>query len=72
MDWISIEDKLPPKGKNGFPTVIVYTEDSEVAVGFLDYCGDEWYVLHGDEDCLKSGNNVTHWMPLPEPPEGNK
>lgn len=74
--WVSVKDRLPQKGENGFPMVIVHTKAGEVAVGFLDYHdyhGDKWCVLHDYTDGVEFSDNVTHWMPLPEPPkEGRK
>lgn len=73
MKWISVKERLPERTENRlFPTVIVYTTTGEVAVGFIDYKGDTFWVLHGDTDTLQDCpmNYVTHWMPLPEPPEG--
>ncbi len=65
MNWISVKDKLP----NSISNVLVYathTDDEEcrVEVGFYDkrigsWAGCPTYIL----------NNVTHWMPLPEPPK---
>lgn len=69
MNWISVKDKLPQKGENGFPTVIVYTKVGEVAVGFLDCRSHEWWVLHDYDACAEFSSDVTHWMPLPEPPK---
>ena len=38
-----------------------------------EYWGGEWEVQPFSEglDCVISGHNVTHWMPLPNPPECN-
>lgn len=63
MEWISVEDRLP------------------------DTCGDflvwmpksnhiAWAFLNSDKRWAASGFNnfyagVTHWMPLPEPPEND-
>lgn len=52
--WISVEERLPK------PTycVLVYGDEGEMEIDALGYDG-EWmgYV------------DVTHWMPLPEPPK---
>jgi len=57
--WISVEDKLP--------------EESE---SYLVYLGNRGYINKIDVDyystllgTFANGNDVTHWMPLPEPPE---
>ena len=52
-EWVSVEDRLPE------PTycVLVYTTDYSIEVDALDSDG-EWMSFE-----------VTHWMPLPEPPK---
>ena len=58
--WISVEERLPEKHEG----VIVHCND-----GFLTlmcYDGRDWQ-WNGKRD-----NSVTHWMPLPEPPEVNE
>lgn len=56
--WISVKDKLPEK----FEPVIVCREDGKVEQGYKDV-GD-WWKVYGTRT-----KRVTHWMPLPEPPE---
>lgn len=59
-EWISIEDRLPTLKAR----VIVFDASGfGVVSGRRGSAG--WY-LEGDFDCFC---NVTHWMPLPEPPE---
>lgn len=72
MNWISVKERLPERAENRlFPTVIVYTTTGEVAVGFIDYKGHAFWVLHGDADAAQEYpmSYVTHWIPLPEPPK---
>lgn len=56
--WISVKDKLPQK----FEPVIVCREEGKVEQGYKDV-GD-WWKVYGTRT-----KRVTHWMPLPEPPE---
>lgn len=62
-EWISVKDRLP-----------------EIGVRVLTL--DKWRHIHDRKlyqyrsgglvftpDGLKPGNDVTHWLPLPEPPE---
>lgn len=69
MTWININDKLPNPGE----TVLVFTNDESdyeyiapIRLGIIDdrNC---WY-----NECLGEieEHNITHWMPLPEPPNG--
>ena len=65
MKWIAVEEGLP-KPVRQFERFIVATEKG---VGFAVYDG-----LNGFESVTLSGGtqysklNVSHWMPLPEPP----
>jgi len=64
MEWISVKDRLP----EGDDTVIVYCGrgyglakyTSLTSMWHIQLFLDEWYKARG---C------VTHWMPLPEPPQ---
>ena len=58
MHWISVKDRVPESGIG----VLVFTDD---------YCA---YTAHYDGYWWLSGEptlsyDVTHWMPLPAPPE---
>ena len=57
MGWVSVEDRLPEK-KGDY---IAYTKDGIVWSYFFD---DGWVDSLGYDT-----DTVTHWMPLPEPPE---
>lgn len=72
LNWISIKDK-PPKESG---TYIVYTHEGASAKGWV-WCGNTvvvadytfgiwWWHKNGNDFDIT--NNVTHWMPLPEPP----
>lgn len=56
QQWISVKDRLP----NFDQTVLAYS-------------GKEWGIglafLHDDEKWYGDCGDVTHWMPLPAPPE---
>ena len=74
--WISVEDKLPEQppnrvdaqGRSWFTQdidCIVY--DGKIVFA-AHYCFQNkcfWYA-----DTLHPLNNITHWMPLPQPPKG--
>ena len=66
--WISVEDQLPnhDAGKWSDPVIAL----SDIGLVFrLSYCGG-W---QRTSDFMSTGSSkVTHWMPLPAPPEQNK
>ena len=71
--WISVEDELPESYGNRYctgtsPMVDVYTDDERWTDCYYDYDGDCF--RHPDMDCIV--RDVTHWMPLPKPPTGDK
>lgn len=63
-EWISA--KTPPKewkGEGGYLTnYYVYSPDYGVDIGNYMGAANRWL-------CMGLPCNVTHWMPLPEPPE---
>ena len=70
MEWISVEDTLPPKRKGKSESIHVLTciadQKHSVVVGSYDFENECW------EDSVEgwSGNmgHVTHWMCLPKVP----
>lgn len=74
-EWVSVEERLPESIVN---KVLVYCENGYIGYGHYEkYQGEEtWYNLENGEpfsswslqNCLPY--KVTHWMPLPKPPEG--
>jgi hypothetical protein len=71
MEWISVEDRLPEKsgeylafwewGKDGWQEEGVCCQVSRFNKDFWDY-GDTW------GSGLNNNGYVTHWSPLPKPP----
>ena len=62
QEWISVDDRLPESGKEG---VLIALRWGEVDVG---WCEDgRWSSEFIDE--YEEGE-VTHWMPIPQPPKG--
>jgi hypothetical protein len=58
--WITVGERLPEK----HTAVLVHTDmDGNHAASFD---GEEWFCDYGGAWLFP---NVTHWMPLPEPPE---
>lgn len=65
-EWISVEDRLP----EAEDMVLVATVRGGVYYGFLNHSG-KFYTANNtlyDSWCWEP--DATHWMPLPEPPEG--
>ena len=59
--WISVTERLPEK----WTWVLVCFEGADIpSTGFVNSAGD-WI----GED-MYTNYDVTHWMPLPEPPKG--
>lgn len=83
-EWISVKDRLPAK-KEGWVTVYASIPSCRWSVcpGYYDEAKNEWlsrflnYRARKDATGLITDQieylpfeHVTHWMPLPKPPEG--
>jgi len=72
--WISVKDRLPEEGEE----VLIfgqYLNDIPKILGVRSrYKGDQdWkYTWEGPDEWVYRENDVTHWMPLPEPPKEKK
>lgn len=64
MNWISVKDRLPDDDRE------VLAFDGEY-VFIAHFEGDGWVVyVQAEDDCLyQQSVKVSHWIPLPEPPE---
>ena len=62
QEWISVKDGLPKNGKEG---VLIALRWGEVDIGWCEdgQWGSEFINEYEDGE-------VTHWMPLPQPPKG--
>lgn len=56
--WVEFSERLPEDSSS----ILIRYLHGEVVVGFWD--GDDWH----DHDGV-APSHVTHWMPLPKPPE---
>ena len=61
--WIPVTERLPDSGK----CVLVCSKDGMVAEGSYKAYEKKWTQFRWNVTDLQ---NVTHWMPLPEPPKG--
>ena len=64
--WISVEERMP---ENEVSVIAFCTEDNHAWYAFRR--GGLWW-RPGDRVSIKIFGTVTHWMPLPEPPEVTK
>lgn len=63
MNWISVMDHLPEAGE----VVIVWVK------GYLDIAWfDVNHALWRTDLAIYQEREITHWMPLPEPPKEEK
>jgi hypothetical protein len=70
MEWIPVNDQLP----ENLQKVLACDMYGEVyKLHFNNNFGNQWkYVVSGDGIYVSlTIHNVTHWMPLPEPPKTN-
>ena len=66
MEWISIEDSLPEKGRD----VLVYSRSWGIVRDRYDMTLPNGTVIfNGTRQEYRE--DVTHWMPLPDPPVGS-
>lgn len=57
--WISVEDDIPTDDRD----VLAWVGNKEIAIAWFDGYTGEWHAYGSYE------GDVTHWMPLPEPPK---
>ena len=61
--WIPVTERLPLRGD-----AVLCVGDN--GIGIADFvCGDKWCALPWFYVDGEQETNVTHWMPLPEPPK---
>lgn len=65
--WISVKDRLPPY--IGKKILVVNGHGDIQMMAFWKKVGNNWTWLDCDGH-FNHTNDITHWMPLPLPPEG--
>lgn len=63
QEWISVDDRLPEKQAD--VVALSNKNGGYMFVGYRGYISGEWM----ENGALHVGD-VTHWMPLPQPPKG--
>ena len=77
-EWISVEDRMPEELERTHPgwsdyvrpseDVLVYLRrDKRQTVAWYSYTAGIWVTV--DESVEYDYDEITHWMPLPEPPK---
>ena len=72
-EWISVEDRLPDRdtiGKKYLIWFIPLSENSTPSIAFGYWQGGWWIVPSATVGIDEY--KITHWMPLPDPPEVKK
>lgn len=70
MEWIKVEDKLPPNGT--YVLVANYDNRPKVQMYFImiaERINEGWYDGNNGDSIRSRGEVVTHWMPLPDKPK---
>ena len=65
--WISVEEKLPEAHADGSVDAELVTDGEFIHMAY--YAHGQWIFCESGEMKEPMWNTVTHWMPLPEPPE---
>lgn len=69
MEWISVEERLPPQ--DCAVLVAKYDGRSKVSMYFIEIAsrmGSSWYDDNNGDPLDPKYGVVTHWMPLPDKP----
>lgn len=62
--WIPVEERLPEGDEDVLVYIHNYQDETFVDVGYYKSSSKKWACYASTER-----DDITHWMPLPEPPE---
>jgi hypothetical protein len=62
MEWISVKDRLPEHKQS----ILAFGDN---AIDCLTYDQGDDYFYYPYCSCCSAMFNITHWMPLPNPPD---
>lgn len=73
-EWISVDEKLPNRDGDGsglgYSVVVdLWVDGERLPDCYYNFDDEQW--LDTDIHCEIDLDLVTHWMPLPTPPESN-
>ena len=68
QEWISVKDRLPEDGNDGFADAVLVTDGFVQHMAY--FVGGEWRFAESGEIKEPMWYRITHWMPLPLPPKG--
>lgn len=67
--WISVEDELPNEDEHKLGVLVFFTTDLSGLIGKAWRLDGRWLLEY---PYVHACPKVTHWMPLPDPPEVKK
>jgi hypothetical protein len=63
VTWISTKERLPDEGK----TVLIVRSSPKETITDVGYLYKNLWLVE-EYGCIDEPESVTHWMPLPDPP----
>ena len=70
LGWISVDDDLPEKANDIYSNpVLVYSSKTGLFYAALFDAMSRKWIIECDCNAISYAENVTHWMPLPQPPD---
>ena len=67
--WISVEDRLPERAVNVLCKCINEYDEDAFTIGWFSTRYHYWALECAVDESVRGRMEVTHWMPMPEPPK---